>query len=135
MEKTKNFFKRIGQAFHNEFVGTWQGIAKERITFPILLLVVVNVVCLLVSNIIAAKTIVFGTVGNIKFQVPCAVLMYMFAVIISDVLCQIDPSNKWTRRSCHMGFLLNLVMVATFELSIVIPGVGDLSVLHSAWFN
>lgn len=139
MEKIKNFFVGIGrkvkQGFYNEFVGTWKGITKENISFPILLLVAFNIVFLLIANIVAAKTVPFGSVGNISFGVPAAVVVYILgAVVVSDILCQIDPSNKWTRRSCHLGFLLNLIMVAIFEISIVLPGETDLSVLGNTWF-
>lgn len=142
MEQTKTkktFFQRVKEAFRNEFVGTWKGISKEKVDFPILLLVVVNVVCLLISNIIAVKTIIFGRVNGIQFSIPAAVVVYSFAIIISDILCQIDPSNKWTRRSCHIGFILNLFMVMVFEISIAIPGEVSgfeegLGVLGSTWF-
>ena len=127
MEKVKNFFVSVGrkikQGFYNEFVDTWKGITKESISFPILLLVSFNIVFLLIANIIAVKTIPFGSVGKINFGVPAAVVVYILgSVVISDILCEIDPSSKWTRRSCHLGFLLNLIMVAIFEISIAIPG-------------
>ncbi len=141
MEKVKNFFVSVGrkikQGFYNEFVGTWKGITKEKISFSIVLLVIANIFFLLISNIIAVKTIVFGRVNGLQFSVPCAVLCYSFSIIISDLLAELD--FKWTRRSCHIGFFLNLLMVAIFELSIVIPGeVGGfqegLGVLGTTWF-
>lgn len=139
-EVKENWFKRVGKGFINfwkdEFIGTWKGITKEKISFPLLLLVVCNIVLLLIANIIAAKTIVFGTLSNgIQFSVPSAVLCYCLgSIVISDVLCQIDPSNKWTRRTCHLGFILNLIMVGIFELTIIIPGTTDMSVLGNTWY-
>ena len=137
MEKVKNFFanvgKKIKQGFYNEFVDTWKGITKENISFPILLLVSFNIVFLLIANIIAVKTIPFGSVGKINFGVPAAVVVYILgSVVISDILCEIDLSSKWTRRSCHLGFLLNLIMVAIFEISIALPGsVSGITTLDS----
>ena len=140
MEKVKNFFVSVGrkikQGFYNEFVDTWKGITKESISFPIVLLVIANIFFLLTSNIIAVKTIVFGRVNGLQFSVPCAVLCYSFSIIISDLLAELN--FKWTRRSCHMGFFLNLLMVAIFELSIIVPGEVSgfqegLSVLGTTW--
>ena len=114
----RRFFKR-------EFVDTWKGFTKEKIKPTTLLLVVMNIVCLLVSNIIAVKTLSlgleFGTGAEyIQFTVPAAVLMYVFSVVCSSILAQVDW--VWTRRSCHLGFILNLLMVGMFTLTIYVPG-------------
>lgn len=118
-----NFIKSM---FYNEFVKTWKGFKKEKIKPLTLLLVVFNIVCLLISNIIAVKTVaLWGTIGSgasfVEFKLPAAVIMYGLAIITSDLLCQIDP--VWSRRSCHIGFGLNLFMVLTFTATIFLPGV------------
>lgn len=121
MEKVKNFFGGIGTAIKDEFIGTWKGITTEKIKFSTLLLVIVNIVCLLISNIIAVKTITFLALGNgIKFALPSAVLIYGIAIILSDVLAEVD--YIWTRRSAHIGFIANLFMVLIFTITIYIPG-------------
>ena len=114
----RKFFKR-------EFVDTWKGFTKEKIKPTTLLLVVMNIVCLLVSNIIAVKTLSLGLEfgagsGFIQFTVPAAVLMYCFSVVCSSILAQVDW--VWTRRSCHLGFILNLLMVGMFTATIYVPG-------------
>ena len=114
----RKFFKR-------EFVDTWKGFTKEKIKPTTLLLVVMNIVCLLVSNIIAVKTLSlgleFGTgTSFVQFTVPAAVLMYCFSVVCSSILAQVDW--VWTRRSCHLGFILNLLMVGMFTATIYVPG-------------
>ena len=124
---------KIRQFFYNEFVGTWKGISKEKVSPSILFLVTFNVVFLLISNIIAAKTINLtgnsGYIGDVRLFVPAAVIVYILGnICISDVLCEVGDSstgNKgvWTRRSCHIGFLLNLIMVIIFLITAVIPGV------------
>ena len=52
----RKFFRKVGGFTEDELVGTWRGFSKEKISPLILLLVVLNVVCLLVSNIVAVKT-------------------------------------------------------------------------------
>lgn len=141
-------FSRIKNNFKNEFVGTWKGFNDEKINPKILLLVIMNIVCLLISNIIAVKTLdlglKFGTGSRfLEFTIPAAVIMYTFNIICSDMLCQLAP--VWSRRSCHIGFTLNLLMVAAFTATIYLPGfisgqpaIGMDSnigvVLGSSWF-
>lgn len=125
-------FKRIG----NDIVGTWKGFTKENITPSIFLLVVVNVVALLISNIIAARSFELGFLDNgLRFALPIAVVIYPLVLTISDILAQKDWI--WTRRSCHIGFALNLFMVAMFEIAIVATGgreTGDFAILSNTWY-
>lgn len=129
-DKSRN---KISQFFYSEFIGTWKGIGKESVSTPILLLVIFNVVFLLISNIIAVKTINLtgnsGYIGDIRLFLPAAVIVYVLGnICVSDTLCEIGDSstgNKgiWTRRSCHIGFALNLLMILIFLITAVIPGV------------
>lgn len=135
MTEVKETKKRnkFTQFLYDEFVGTWKGISKETVTIPILLLVAFNIVFLLIANIIAVKTINLtgnsGYIGNIRLFLPAAVIVYVLGnICVSDTLCEIGDSstgNKgiWTRRSCHIGFALNLLMVIIFLITAVIPGV------------
>lgn len=127
----------------NEFVGTWKGFSKEKIKPITLILVVVNIVCLLISNIIASKTFTLFTIKNFSVTLPVAVILYPIVLTISDLLANYD--YVWTRRSCHLGFILNLLMVGIFTASIYIPGIlnnvpdqgkaGAMNgVLGSTWF-
>lgn len=125
--KEKQSFKEkfLYHLKHNDLTDTWRGFSKEKINPLTLMLVVANVVCLLVSNIIAVKTVaLWPNIGNgatfVEFKLPAAVILYSFAIIISDVLCQVD--YIWSRRSCHIGFLLNLAMVLAFTVTIYLPG-------------
>lgn len=111
---------------------TWKGFTKEKIKPLTLILVVVNVVCLLISNIIAAKTFPIINTNAFTIVMPCAVILFPIVITVSDMLGEVD--YIWTRRSCHIGFLMNLLMVAAFEIAIIMPGETDLSVLHSTSF-
>ncbi len=124
--------KKFMKGLTSDFTDTWKGFKKEKIKPLTLILVIVNIVCLLVSNIIAAKTFTLFTINGFACTLPTALILYPVVLIISDVLAQID--YIWTRRSCHLGFLLNLLMVGVFELAIIMPGATDLSVLHSTSF-
>lgn len=116
----------------SDFTDTWKGFKFENIKPLTLILVVTNVVCLLISNIIAAKTFNLFTINGFTVTLPTALILYPLVLTISDVLAETD--YVWTRRSCHLGFILNLLMVGCFELAIVMPGETDLSVLHSTSF-
>ena len=127
-----NFLKKVGYVLATPFrdvKSTWKGISKESVPFYIVLLAICNIVFLLVANIIAVKTInltaTSGFVGNsgIRLMLPAAVIVYTFSIICSDLLCELDKTNRWTRVSCHVGFILNLFMVLVFLVTALIPGV------------
>lgn len=139
----RKFFRKVGAFTEDELIGTWRGFSKEKISPLILLLAVLNVVCLLVSNIVAVKTFNVFSLGSIQVSLPSAVILFPLVLIISDMLAEID--YIWTRRSCHIGFIMNLLMVAVFAICIGINGIvggkadqGPESlmgkVLGSSWF-
>lgn len=107
----------------------------EKLSPMLLILVVVNTVAMLISNIIAAKTFPLFTIQSADLTVvlPCAVIIFPITYIASDVFSEVY-GYKWTRRTAWISFIMNLIMVAFFELAIVMPGETDLSVLHSTWF-
>ena len=114
----KKFLKGTKEFFHREFIGVWKGITKEKPPFYIWLLVVLNVVFLLIANIIAVKTINLtsnsGYIGDsgIRLFLPAAVICYALgSIVISNLLAELDPQNRYTRISCHIGFLLNLAVL------------------------
>lgn len=116
----RKFFRKVGVFTEDELVGTWRGFSKEKISPLILLLVVLNVVCLLVSNIVAVKTFDVFSLGPIQVSLPAAVILFPLVLIISDMLAEIN--YIWTRRSCHIGFIMNLLMAAVFAICISING-------------
>lgn len=124
LNKVKSFFAAIGRATKEEFVGTWKGFSKEKTKPLTLVLTIINVVCLLLSNILAVKTVNLFSIGEgakaLQFAVPAAILLFPVVTTVSDLLAQID--YIWTRRSCHIGFIMNLFMVLAFTLGIYIPG-------------
>ena len=89
----------------------------EKVSPLFLLLVVINTVVLLISNIIACK------VFSIGFAVlPCAVIVFPITYILSDVFSEVY-GYKWSRRTAWIAFAMNIFMVCIFAITIKIPGV------------
>ena len=108
-------------------------IKQEKISPMLLLLAIAQVVILLISNIIAAKTFPLFTIGELTIVMPCAVFLFPLIYVISDLISEVYKF-KWSRRVCWISFTMNLLMVICFEVAIVMPGATDLSVLSSTWF-
>lgn len=90
---------------------------KKKVSPLFMLLVVINTVAMLISNIIACK------VFSIGFAVlPCAVIVFPITYILSDVFSEVY-GYKWSRRTAWIAFGANLFMVLIFALTNAIPGV------------
>lgn len=109
---------------------------KLKVSPILLLLTVTFIVCMLISNIIAAKTFPLFTIPGVDLTVllPTACFaVYPVVYVISDIVSQVY-GFKWSRRVAWIGFAMNLLMVGCFEMAIALPGETDLSVLGSTWF-
>lgn len=106
---------------------------KEKISPVLAILIVINTVVMLISNIIAVKTFPLFNINGLQMVLPCAVIVFPITYILSDIFSEVY-GYKWSRLSAWLAFMFNLFMVAVFELAIVMPGETDLSVLHSTWF-
>lgn len=90
---------------------------NKKVSPLFLLLVVINTVTMLISNIIACK------VFSIGFAVlPCAVIVFPITYILSDVFSEVY-GYKWSRITAWIAFSANLFMVFIFTLANAIPGV------------
>lgn len=97
----------------------WTNRKPENVSPLLLVLVVINTVAMLISNIIACK------VFSIGFAVlPCAVIVFPITYILSDVFSEVY-GYKWSRRSAWIAFAMNLFMVAMFQIAIAIKGVDE----------
>lgn len=89
----------------------------KKVSPVFMLLVVINTVAMLISNIIACK------VFSIGFAVlPCAVIVFPITYILSDVFSEVY-GYKWSRITAWIAFGANLFMVGVFAIANVIPGV------------
>lgn len=79
------------------------------------LLTLLFCVCLIASNLIAAKVIdIFG------FSVSCADVIFPISYILNDCLAEVYGFRR-TRRAIWLGFFLNLCVVVVSQVVILIP--------------
>ena len=73
------------------------------------------VVCLLLSNILAAKMLAVGC-----FSITAGTLVFPISYIINDVLSEVYGFEK-TKRIVYAGFVLQLFMIIIFAIAIYLP--------------
>lgn len=79
------------------------------------------VVCLLLSNILAAKMLAIG-----KFSITAGTLVFPISYIINDVLSEVYGYKK-TKNIVLAGFILQLFVIIVFAVAIYLPA--------PAWFE
>lgn len=91
-----------------------------------LILCVLSVSALLISNIVASKSIaLFGwTVDGFPLSMAASFVVFPFTYIISDVFSEIY-GYAWSRKISWISFFANLFMVGILELVIAMPGVDE----------
>jgi queuosine precursor transporter len=72
-------------------------------------------ICLLISNILATKIILFG-----PWAAPAGVLIFPIAYIINDVIVEVWGYQK-ARLIIWFGFAVNILAVLFFTLAIIVP--------------
>ena len=80
--------------------------------------------CLLISNILAAKTFTLGS-----FILPTAVIIFPLVYIVNDVLAEIYGYEK-AKKVIYLGFFMNAIAVITYNIAIVLPApvfAGDIA--------
>lgn len=75
----------------------------------------VFVACLLISNIMAAKTFTIGSI-----ILPTAVIIFPVVYIVNDVLAEIYGFAK-AKQIIYLGFALNLLAVVCYTIAIKLP--------------
>lgn len=80
------------------------------------LLTVLFVSSLLISTVTTGKQVQlpFGVV------MPGAVIIFPITYILSDLFSEVY-GYRWSRTTCYLGFLMNLLMVGVFSLVIITP--------------
>ena len=82
---------------------------KEYITKTQLYITLIYVVCLLISNLISSRQVLFFN----KFELTGAVIIFPITYILSDIMSEVF-GYKWSRKTCYMAFACNLVMSLMF---------------------
>lgn len=75
----------------------------------------VFVACLLISNVLAAKTFTIG-----EIILPTAVIIFPLVYIVNDVMAEIYGFRK-TRDIILLGFVMNLLAVLAYTVAIALP--------------
>lgn len=75
----------------------------------------VFVACLLISNVLSAKTFTFGNI-----VLPTAVVIFPIVYIVNDLIAEIYGYSK-ARNIIFLGFALNLLAVAAYSIAIALP--------------
>lgn len=75
----------------------------------------VFVACLLISNVLSAKTFTLGSV-----VLPTAVVIFPIVYIVNDVMAEIYGFRK-ARNIILLGFALNLLAVIAYSIAIALP--------------
>ena len=79
-------------------------------------LTVLYVSSLLISNVITSKQVLLP----FNITMTGAIVIFPITYILSDVFSEVY-GYKWSRFSCYLAFLMNILMVAVFSLAIATP--------------
>lgn len=71
--------------------------------------------CLLISNILAAKTFTFGSI-----VLPSAVIIFPVVYIVNDVLAEVYGYSE-TKKVIWLGFAVNAIAVLAYTIAIALP--------------
>lgn len=89
---------------------------KNKISVIQAILTVLYVVSLLISNIITSKQVLLP----FNITMTGAVFIFPITYILSDVFSEVY-GYKWSRLTCYLAFVMNLLMVLIFTLVIKTP--------------
>lgn len=88
---------------------------KEKYSELFLYLSIVFIVCLLLSNILAAKILKIG-----ELSATAGIIIFPISYIINDIFSEVYGYKK-TKKIIIFGFLMNLFMVIVFMIAIHLP--------------
>lgn len=79
------------------------------------ILTTIFISALLISNVISSR--IFNFFG---FSMTGAIIIFPITYILSDVFSEVY-GYQWSRRTCYMAFLTNLIMVVIFAVVDILP--------------
>ena len=112
----KNLFSRIAESLE---------LRVHRKMSPLfLILSVVSVSALLISNVVATKSIVLfnWNIRGLSLSLAASFVVFPFTYITSDIFSEVY-GYAWSRKISWIAFFMNLFMVFIFEIVIAMPGV------------
>ena len=95
---------------------------KEYITNIQLYITLIYVVCILISNLISSRQVLFFG----KYELTGAVIIFPITYILSDIISEVF-GYKWSRKTCYMAFIANIVLAIIGYIVCIMP--------YPVWWN
>ena len=113
-------FKRI--------IGSLEIGKREKMSGVFVVVAIVSVVSLLISNVVANKSIeLFGwTVAGQRLSVASSFVVFPFTYIASDIFSEVY-GYAWSRKISWIALFANIFMILCFKLVTVMPGVDSVT--------
>ena len=111
-----NIFKKLYKYFELD--------ESKKMSPIFILLSIISVSSLLISNIVATKSIVLFNLMIKGYQLSLAAsfIVFPFTYIISDIFSEVY-GYAWSRKISWISFFVNLYMVLIIEIVILMPGI------------
>ena len=89
-----------------------------------LILSILSVASLMISNIVATKSIALfdWKIGGLSLSLASSFIVFPFTYITSDIFSEVY-GYAWSRKISWISFFMNLFMVMIFEIVIAMPGI------------
>lgn len=99
---------------------------KQKMSSIFTLVVVISVVSLLISNVVANKSVdLFGwTVAGQRLSIASSFVVFPFTYIASDILSEVY-GYAWSRKISWLALFANIFMILCFKLVTIMPGVDS----------
>ena len=99
---------------------------SKKMSGVFILVAILSVVSLLISNVVANKSIVlFGwTVAGQKLSVAASFIVFPFTYIASDIFSEVY-GYAWSRKISWIALFANIFMILCFKLVTVMPGMDS----------
>ena len=110
----------------NTIVDSLELKSRKKMSPLFIVLAVISTVALLISNIVAVKSVPlfhWSIRGN-ALSIAASFVVFPFTYIVSDLFSEIY-GYAWSRKISWIAFFANLFMVGIFELVIAMPGVDE----------
>ena len=101
---------------------------QKKMSGVFVLIAILSVVSLLISNVVANKSIMlFGwTVAGQQLSVAASFVVFPFTYIASDLFSEVY-GYAWSRKISWIALFANIFMILCFKLVTVMPGIDSVS--------
>ena len=109
-----------------KIIGSLEIGKGERMSGVFVIVAILSVVSLLISNVVANKSIeLFGwTVAGQKLSVAASFVVFPFTYIASDIFSEVY-GYAWSRKISWIALFANVFMLLCFKLVTVMPGMDS----------